>query len=61
MAWKQWDTFCTWLRITTNLRGIRDTIPFLQIFAHKVRTGVISSNHNPIHKQSVEQYIRSVG
>ena len=59
--WKQWDTFFTWLRIPTDLQGIRDTIPFLKIFAHKVRTGVLLANHKPIHKRSMEQYIRSVG
>ena len=59
--WKQWDTFCTWMCIPTNLQGIRDTILFIQIFAHKVRTGVLAANHKPIHKRSVEQYTRSVG
>ena len=38
-----------------------DTIYFLKIFAHKVRTGVLLANHKPIHKRSMEQYIRSVG
>ena len=36
-------------------------IPFLQIFAHKVCTGVLAANNKPIHKRSVEQYLRSVG
>ena len=59
--WKQWDTFCTWLHIPNNLQGIKDKIPFLQIFAHKVCTCVLASNNKPIHKRSVEQYIRSLG
>ena len=59
-AWKQWDTFCTWLHIPNDLQGIKDKNPFLQIFAHKVRTGVLAANNKSIHKQSVEQYIRSV-
>ena len=59
--WKQWDTFCAWLRIPADLQGIRDPIPFLQIFSYKVRTCVLASNHKPIYKQSVEKYIRSVG
>ena len=57
IAWKQWDTFCTWLRIPDNVQGIRDPIPFLQIFSHKVRTCVLAANHKPIHKQSVDKYI----
>ena len=52
---------CTWLRIPTYLKGIKYPIPFLQIFAHKVCTGFLAANHKPIHKRSVEQYIRSVG
>ena len=48
------------MRIPTDLRGIRDTIPFLQIFNHKVRTVVLAASHKPIHKRSVEQYIHSV-
>ena len=47
--------------IPTDLQGIKDPIHFLKIFAHKVRIGVLSANHNPIHKRSVGQYIRSVG
>ena len=60
-AWRQWDTFCAWLCIPTDLQGVKDPIPFLQIFSHKVRTGVLASNNNSIHKLSVKQYIRSVG
>ena len=49
------------MRIPTDLQGIKDPIPFLQIFAHKVRTCILAANHKPIHKLSVKQYIRSVG
>ena len=59
--WKQWDTFCAWLYIPNYLQDIKDKIPFLLIFVHKVRTGVLAANNKPIHKQSVEKYIRSVG
>ena len=41
--------------------GFLDVIPFLQIFSHKVCTGVLAANNKPIHKRSVEQYLRSVG
>ena len=60
-AWKQWDTFCTWLHIPKDLQDIKDKIQFLQIIAHKVRTGVLAANNKPIHNQSVDQYLRSVG
>ena len=61
MAWKKLDALCTWLRIPTDLQGIRDPIPFLQIFSHNFCTCVLAANYKPIHKRSVEQYIRSVG
>ena len=61
MAWKQWYSFCAWLHISTDLQGIRDPIPVLQISSHKVHTGVFAENHKPIHKRSMEQYIRFVG
>ena len=58
---EKWDTFCASLRIPTNLQGIRDPIPFLPIFSHKVRTYVLADNHKPIYKRSVGGYIRSEG
>ena len=52
---------CACLRIPTDLQSIRDPIPFLQISSHKVCTGVLATNHKPIHKISVEQYICLMG
>ena len=49
-AWKQWDTFCTWLHIPNDHQDIKDNIQFLHIFAHKVRIGVLKVNNKPIHK-----------
>ena len=49
------------MHIPHDLQDISDKIPFLQVFAHKVRTGVLAANHKPTHKRSVEQYLRSVG
>ena len=60
-SWKQQDDFCAWLRIPTNLQVIHDPIPFLQIFTHKDRTGILAGNHQTIHKQSMDQYIHSEG
>ena len=60
MVWKQLEALCTWLRITTDLQGIQEPIPFLQIFSHKVRTDALVANHKPIQKRSVYQYSRSV-
>ena len=47
--------------IPEDLEVIKDPVPFLQIFAELVRTGVLVSEGNPIQKQSMEQYLCSVG
>ena len=49
------------MHIPNDLQDIKDKTPFLQIFAHKIRTGVLEANNKPIHKRRVDQYIRSVG
>ena len=44
-----------------DLKDIEDPIPFLQIFAKRIRAGLMSTQGQPIKKQSVEQYFRSIG
>ena len=60
-AWRQWRRFCSWLKISPNLKDIEDPIPFLQIFAKHVCAGLLSAQGQPIKKRSVEQYLRSIG
>ena len=60
-AWRQWDSFCRWIHISPDLHVIKDLVPFLQIFAQKVKTGVLALKKKAIQKRSVEQCIRSVG
>ena len=59
--WRKWDSFWRWLQIPPDLHCIRYPVPFLQIFAHKVRTGVLLVKKKDIQKRSMEQYIRSLG
>ena len=61
IACQKRDRFCRWLQIPPDLHGIKDPVPLLQIFSHKVRTGVLAVNNKVIQKISVEQYICSVG
>ena len=44
-----------------DLKDIEEPIPFLQIFAKRIRAGLLSAQGQPIKKQSVEQYFRSIG
>ena len=60
-VWHQWPRFCSWLKITPNLEGIEDPIPFLQIFPVHVRAGLISNQRHTIKKRLVEKFLRSIG
>ena len=58
-AWRQWHKFYEWLGIPADLQGIGDPIPFLPIFAERMRAGLLSDSGIPIKKRLVEQYLRS--
>ena len=60
-AWGKWNAFTAWLGVSADLSDVSDPIPILQIFAHRVRSGVLAAKGQPIKKRSVEQYLRSVG
>ena len=49
------------MHTTPDLQGIKDPIPFLQIYAEHVRTRIISAKEVPIKKRSIDQYLRSIG
>jgi hypothetical protein len=59
-SWKVWSTFCTSLHLDPSLAGVSDKIPILQMFAHQVRTSLLSAYGRHVCKQTVEQYLRSV-
>jgi hypothetical protein len=60
-AWGKWNAFTAWLGVSADLSDVYDPIPILQIFAHRVRSGILAAKGQPIKKRSVEQYLRSVG
>lgn len=43
------------------LQAFTDKVPFLQVFAQRIRTGELAPNGNPIRARSVEDYVRFVG
>ena len=59
--WTQWLQFCAQLNLDPHLANIADPIPFLQIFAHRVRTGELAIHGQRVRKRQVEQYLRAVG
>mmetsp|Transcript_31242 Transcript_31242/g.57939 ORF Transcript_31242/g.57939 Transcript_31242/m.57939 type:complete len:340 (-) Transcript_31242:306-1325(-) len=58
--WSIWSSFCADLSIPTYLSFINDPIPILQIFAHRVRAGVLAAKGRRVKKRSVEQYLCSI-
>ena len=60
-AWGKWNQHCAYLGVSPDLSDVADPIPILQIFAHRVRSGVLAAKGGSIKKRSVEQYLRSVG
>ena len=60
-VWRKWDSFCRWLHIPPDIHDIKDPTPFLQILAHRIRTGILAVKKKDIQKRSVDQYIHSVG
>ena len=59
-AWKSWIAFTSDLGLDPLLQAFQDKIPFLQIFAHRVRLGELAAHGNPIKSRSVEDYVRHV-
>ena len=56
----QWRHFCRWLLIVPNLKDISDSIPFIHIFFKRARVRLLSAQGQPIKKQCIEQYLRSI-
>ena len=52
--------FTTWLNIAPDLSRVSDPIPYLQIFADRVRVGVLSANSSGVKKRTVEGYPRDM-
>ena len=59
--WAKWKHFCAELGLEPHLPHIGDPVPFLQIFAHRVRSGELAQRGKPVQKRQVEQYLRAVG
>ena len=59
-TWRQWRRSYSWLKISPDLKDIKDPIPFLQIFAEHIRARLLFAQGQPTKKQSVEQYLCSI-
>ena len=59
--WEIWCKYCRSLRVYPGLPGIRDPIPFIQVFARRYRDGRLAPSCRPVRSRTVEDAIRSVG
>jgi hypothetical protein len=61
--WKRWLLYCDQLRIDPYLQGeeeIEDRIVYLQVFAHRYRTGLIAPSKKPVRSRTVEDAVRAI-
>lgn len=59
--WAVWERFCAGIGLDPKLQGVKDPVPFLQIFAHRVRRGDIAIRGKAVRKGTVDSYVRTVG
>mmetsp|Transcript_30029 Transcript_30029/g.89250 ORF Transcript_30029/g.89250 Transcript_30029/m.89250 type:complete len:142 (-) Transcript_30029:230-655(-) len=60
-AWRQWWKYSAWLGVRSDLKRVQVHIPILQIYAHRVRAGLLATKGCHIRKRSIEQHLRSIG
>ena len=59
--WDLWCTFTASLGLDPYLPDVSDKVPYLQVFAVRLRRGDIAPSGQPLKSRSVEDYLRSVG
>ena len=60
-SWEIWSGFCDELAINPTLAGTIDPVPYLQVFAHRYRTGALAPHGRPVRARTVEGALRAVG
>ena len=61
LCFRKWEIFCRDHNIDTFLNKVRDSVPFLQIFTRRVRSGLLAHNGEPVRSRTAEAYLRAVG
>ena len=59
-TWQQWEKYCLELAVDPFLEAIKDKVPYLQVFAQRVRTGSLALARHPLRVRSTEDYVRQV-
>ena len=53
-AWSQLKEKCSWMHISPDIQGIRNMIPFLQMFADQVITSILAVGGHPAKKRPIK-------
>ena len=59
--WVIWHDFCVSHNFDPLLRGVKDPIPYLQVFGARYRDGSLAPRGNPVAVGTISDAIRSVG
>lgn len=59
--WHIWTAFCEKHSVDPTLQEFNDPIPFLQVFAHRYRSGTIAARGQQVRARTVEDALRNVG
>jgi hypothetical protein len=59
--WQRWETFCHQHSLDPFLLGLQDTVPALQVFAARYRSGEIAPGGQAVRSRTVEDALRVVG
>jgi len=59
--WRQWVTFCNTLGLPPDLSPVEDKLPFLQVFAVRLRSGELAPRKKPLRAKRVADFLCTVG
>ena len=60
-TWLLWTDYCTQHHLDPFLTNVADTLPILQVFAQRYRTGALAPHRQPVKSRTVEAALRAVG
>ena len=60
-TWLLWADYCTQHHLDPFLTNVADTLPILQVFAQRYRTGALAPHRQPVKSRTVEAALRAVG
>ena len=59
--WRVWEQYCASLGLGPYLQTVPEQLPVLQVFAVRLRSGVLSPSRRPLSARGVEDYLCTVG